>query len=333
MNERKRAFECLVAALRGSRIDDAPWEEVLALGNHALVTPSLARALADSGQMASLPADVREFLLFVQDQNRERNTRLRRQLLEAVAALNALGISPLLLKGAVALFLSPDDDLPSRMTSDLDIAVEAGDLPRAEAHLATLGYEALSGARGAARPQDVGLLELRPVQSHGGPQPALVDRDGFRALIPPPISRARHWIMHDLVKEGDYLRGRLDLRHLYDLVELDRLEGVDWEALRKSLPDRTSRNAFDVQMLALHDLFGVAVPPGCIGGLLTRFHHWRRTFAVLHPSAGAPLRIAGNLCWGTRRLHLVPVLMRRGPVEALRRVGQASFQLRPRSKL
>ena len=86
---------------------------------------------------------------------------MRAQLLEAVAALNRLGIVPLLLKGAVPLFLSQANQMPVRMTSDLDLSVDAADEAGAQKCLGELGYLPLADARGMARPQDVGVLELR----------------------------------------------------------------------------------------------------------------------------------------------------------------------------
>ncbi|MER8576109.1 nucleotidyltransferase family protein [Mesorhizobium sp. M1338] len=79
--------------------------------------------------MHQLPQDMGEYLRFVHDCNRERNLRLRAQLLEAVAALNRHDIVPLRLKGAAPLFLSPARRVPSRMTSDLDLAVGRGGCP------------------------------------------------------------------------------------------------------------------------------------------------------------------------------------------------------------
>ena len=116
------SLDALIAGLRGHALSTTDWQSVIALANRTLLTPALFSALAHSGEIDRLPDDVREYLGFIHDRNWERNLRLRAQLAEAVAALNRRGIAPLLLKGAVPLFLSPTSRLPARMTSDLDLA-------------------------------------------------------------------------------------------------------------------------------------------------------------------------------------------------------------------
>ena len=150
----------LVAGLRGDPVDGADWPAVIALANHALLTPALFVSLERSGRIGGLPAEVGGYLRFIHDCNRDRNQRLSAQLAEVVSALNRRGVVPLLLKGAVPLFLASDDRFSGRMTSDLDLAVEAAEEPLALARLAKLGYRQLGGDRGMARPQDAGPVEI-----------------------------------------------------------------------------------------------------------------------------------------------------------------------------
>ena len=309
------------------------WQSVIALANHTLLTPALFSSLAHAGQIDRLPQEVGEYLRFIHDCNRERNLRLRGQLREAVTALNGRGIVPLLIKGAVPLFLSPAGRVPSRMTSDLDICVEAVEEAAAQACLEELGYAQVSGERGVMRPEDAGLLELRPSHANGYDVPELVERDGLRVKIPPAQSRAKNWIVHDLFKEGDYWRGRIDLRHLHDLAQLSESDDVDWTALRASMPDRSARNALDTQFLALHRFFGIGFPAEWIQRPMIRFQHWRRVFTARHPVVGAPLRLAGNLVWGARRLSHSGDLARRGPVDLARRIGRTLVDGDLRSKI
>ncbi len=254
------SLDALIAGLRGRALSTTDWQSVIALANRTLLTPAFFSALAHSGEIDRLPDDVREYLGFIHDRNWERNMRLRAQLADAVAALNRRGIAPLLLKGAVPLFLSPTSRLPARMTSDLDLSVEAAEEAGAQECLGELDYMPLAGARGMARPQDAGILELRRTRGSEFGPPTLVERDRLRARIPSPRSRALHWIVHDLHKEGDYWRARIDLRHLHDLAQLAESEDVDWTSMRAAMPDQRSRNALDAQLLALHDLFGVRIP-------------------------------------------------------------------------
>ncbi|KUM26162.1 hypothetical protein AU467_04045 [Mesorhizobium loti] len=322
MRRRSNALEALVAGLRGCPADTADWRAVIALANRTLLTPDLFSSLLRAGQIGRLPRDVRKYLRFVHGCNRERNLRLRAQLHEAVAALNRRGIVPLLLKGAIPLFLSPTGRVPSRMTSDLDLAVEPAEQTVAKACLEELGYVEIAGARGMLRQQDVGVLELRPSSGSGFEPPKLVRRNGLRVNIPPVRSRALHWIVHDLLKEGDYWRGRIDLRHLHDLARLAESEDVDWTALRASLADPGARNALDTQLLALQHFFGTSIPAKCARRPMVRFQHWRRVFTATHPVIGAPLRLAGNLTWGTWRFSRADSLARRGSVDLARRIAR-----------
>lgn len=334
MTPRAEAFDDLLAGLRGTARATVDWQAIIGLANHTLLTPSLHAALLRSGQIDALPGDARDYLRFVATCNRERNIRLRAQLLEAVAAFNAAGITPVLLKGGVPLYLAAEGRVPDRITSDLDVAVEPSDMAGALACLEALGYAPADNFRGMARPQDVGLFELRPSKA-GVIDPAVerVEREGRYALIPSADARAEHWLLHDLVKEGDLIRGRIDLRHLYDLAELTEQAGVDWRRLRAAMPDRASRRALDVQLYAMQALFGIEVPQAGPQPLSIRLHHWRRTFPARHPVLGAPLRVSGNFVWGLRRLSRLPALGRSGPVEAARRVLRLVFEQRPRAKL
>ncbi|ANT48464.1 nucleotidyltransferase family protein [Mesorhizobium amorphae] len=328
MMRRGNALEALIAGLRGCPTDRADWQAVIALANHTLLTPDLFSSLARAGQIHRLPQEVREYLEFVHDCNRERNLRLRTQLSEAVAALNRRDIVPVLLKGAVPLFLSPAGQVPSRMTSDLDLAVAPAEEAAAQACLEELGYVQVPGSRGATRQQDAGMLELRPSRPNHLERPSPVQRDGLRVEIPPAQSRALHWIVHDLLKEGDYWRGRIDLRHLHDLARLAESDHVDWTALQTSVSDQSARNALDTQLLALHHFFGTGIPAKCAQRPMVRFQHWRRIFTATHPIIGAPLRLAGNLAWGTWRLSRADGLARLGPFDLARRIARTLLEAR-----
>ncbi|MBV7522256.1 nucleotidyltransferase family protein [Ensifer sp. ENS12] len=327
------ALDALVSGLQGHLVADVDWQALIALANHTLLTPALFSSLAQSGQIERLPGDVRDYLAFIDDCNRNRNLSLRAQLIETVAAFNSRGIVPILLKGAVPLFVSPPGRLPSRMTSDLDIAVEAGEEAAAKACLEELGYREVPDVRGMARPQDAGILELRRYRPDGFGCPQPVQRDGLRVKIPSLEARAMHWIMHDLLKEGDYWRGRIDLRHLHDLAQLAESEQLDWAALRTAMPNKTTRNALDTQLLTLHHFFGTKIPADAAGRPMPRLQHWRRIYTVRHPVSGAPLRLAGNLAWGLSRLTRSLELARRNPIELVRRAGLILSNKGLRSKI
>lgn len=325
-------LRALTDCLRGEPAAVADWGPVLALANRTWLTPALYCALAGSGRLDDLPAEARGYLDFIHARNRERNLRLRDQLLEAVAALNRVEIDPTLLKGAIGLFTASDAGIGRRMMSDIDLGVQACELAAATACLAALGYEDLASARGMARPEDAAMLELRPHApfSPAGARlphrhhPALVACGPARAWVPSPTSRALHWIRHDMIKEGDYWRGRIDLRHLHDLAQLAGTgEGIDWSTLRAIMSDKFERNALETQLLMLQHLFGSEVPPPLAYRPIIRFRHWQRLFAAKHPVAGVPLRLAGNLAWGWRRMTMAEGLSWRGVFDFARRATRA----------
>lgn len=314
-----RAFDALTACLRGEPPKKADWADVFEIANRTLLTPALFSALNRISQLDVLSEEGRIYLEFIYGRNLERNLRLRAQLIEAVGVMNRVGIKPTLLKGAVLLFSDPSDRMGSRMTKDLDISVEEHEAEAAKESLISIGYRDVLETRGMERPQDVGVLELRqrpraissaylPCE-HERP-PALVEHADVYARIPSSTSRALHWIVHDLIKEGDYWRGRIDLRHLYDLAELARTEVVDWAYLRHIMPDQFGRNVLDTQLMTLHVLFGCSIPPEIHRRGLIRLQHWRRMFTASHPVLGAPLRLAGNLAWGGRRAWMADNLIR-----------------------
>ncbi len=323
-------LDVLVAGVRGFPIPDCDWRAVLALANRTLLTPALFEAISASEGLDRLDPEVAEYLGFLHACNRDRNQRLRAQLDEAVGALNDAGICPVLLKGAVPIFLCPGNRLPARITSDLDISVDAAELPAAQRCAEALGYLPVPLQRGVARPQDVGMLELRETWTKS-PEPATrVGRDGLWVMVPSANSRAMHWIMHDLFKEGDYWRGRIDLRHLHDLWRLAEDEGVDWPALRGWAPDRRAQNAIDTQYLALSHFFGIRIPAESDRQPVARLQHWRRLFTARHPVAGAPLRLAANASWGARQLFRTGGMTDPTPARIARGIVKTLFENRAR---
>lgn len=320
------ALGALIRGLWGEWPGRADWMTVIDIANRSWLTPALFAALSRALLIDRLPDDVHDYLALIHGRNQERNRRLTVQMEEAVRALNARGIRPTLLKGAVGLFAATPDAPCRRMMSDLDLMVEHDKRDAAEACLADLGYRCFAelGTPGFGRVQDVGVVELH-VGSGGGVAGRLpsafhalrpVRRGDLRASVQSPTLRALHLILHDQIKEGDYWRGLIDLRHLHDLAELARSpDGVDWDALHAAMPDRLSRNALETQLLTAHRLFGVSIPPRFGRRLVPRVQHLRRMLQLHYPIAAMPLRFAGDLAWVTRRVRVadVPGWMGQGP--------------------
>jgi hypothetical protein len=291
---------------------DGDWLEVLEIANRGWLAPALFLALKRCGHEDALPPSVREYLAFLHEQNRERNRRLLEQLFEAVAALNAAGIEPVLLKGAIHLFTAQEEELGARMISDLDLCLQPEDMARATSALVGLDYACFDAGRELSRPTDAGAIDF-----HGPPSArsarylskdvraacTRISGNGATALVPSATARALHLIVHDMIKEGDYWSFRLDLRHLYDLALLARSdEGIAWRDLWDVLDDRAGRQALVLQCRALEDLFGIVIPPELRAGRAAELKHAMRLIGSTGGRRAALVRLTGNVSRGFHNL-------------------------------
>ena len=293
---RRSSFDDLAACLRGEWPAGADWTDVAREANRYLVAPALYAALRRSGGLAAVPADLADYLRLLYDLNCERNARLVEQALEAVAALNAAGMEPLLLKGAGVVLTAPPDRRGERMMSDLDLVVAAGRVPDAMSQLSALGYRVLStdvGSHAHAslfRPEDPGAIDLhqRPpgpsgfYDEDGRPAEEPIALGGVRARLPSPTERAIHLIVHDMMHDGLLRRGRLELRHLLDLRDLVA-QGVDWKAIGQRLSTRPGAWALQLSVLNLRELLHVEIPDAGHVDRFTRVLYRRQMLKIRRP--------------------------------------------------
>jgi hypothetical protein len=120
---------------------DVPWESLAYLANNHLLTPALWVALQNKNLTSELPEDFRGYLHELHRLSKERNEKLRGQLLETIGHLNTLNITPVLLKGAVHLVSDIYPDNGVRMMSDLDILVARDEVETTQTALLSLGYQ------------------------------------------------------------------------------------------------------------------------------------------------------------------------------------------------
>jgi hypothetical protein len=302
---RRAALRELASLLRGDRCTPRDWSDLIAVANVTLVTPALFSALWAHPTMTQPPAAVVEYLAFVHERNATRNQLIKRMLVEVVGMLNGAGIVPALLKGAAVILTSPKQRIGDRIVSDIDLSVEPGELEEAEAILCRGGFRTLLLGRGMVRAGDPALVELRGHYPGLDAQPRFFAQKQIRARIPSPTALFLHWMVHDLLKEGDVRRGRLEFRHLLDLARLSQGGGVDGRRVRQAMVDMGvgGGTAFDVQMLALDRYFGAALPRLEKPSFAVRVHHWRRVLAVEHDWVGAPVRLAGTSTWAVHKIR------------------------------
>ncbi|WP_176599085.1 nucleotidyltransferase family protein [Sphingobium aromaticivastans] len=294
-------FAQLMACLDGRPPVNVDWAGVIAAANQTLTTGTLAQRQRISGSIA-LPEDVRSFLAAVQARALERDRRMRDQLAEAVTCLNRVDIMPMLIKGA-ALLAMPGVDSRGRLLSDLDLIVPASALAYAGEALVTIGYVQQTGSSDPtvahifARSCDAGTIDLHCRLKTSRPRfdfarlAANCVRVGVgsgEALLPSPTAQALILILHDQLKDRDYWRGLVDLRHVLDIVALARTpEGIDWDLLSSWFPERQPQTALRTQLVTIEALLGIGVPPRLIRGWWPRLQHRRRmvqaNWSVLGP--------------------------------------------------
>tara|TARA_B100000678_G_scaffold242502_1_gene213784 strand:- start:184 stop:1236 length:1053 start_codon:yes stop_codon:yes gene_type:complete len=257
----------LCRALEGSVPTLTDWSPLLVLANRTMVSPALASAL--EGQL-NIPAEVSDFLYHIAERTRSRNDRMREQLIEVVSALSAVGITPLLIKGAA--FLAAEERLrPNRLSTDLDVLVPLHAAAQARDILQSIGYTAphASAARPAGlsfeRSSDVGEVDLHyrlrsfedwPDFVKIAPFCSRIDLEGAEALLPSPTLQAAILIAHDQLQERDYWRGLIDLRHLVDLRAVFATYGpLDQSTLDAFFFSRRAKRALATQLQTYAKLF------------------------------------------------------------------------------
>lgn len=117
-----------------------PWQGLLAQADKHRLIPVLSVALARHGLVDRVDPELAELLAAVAAWNTERNEGFRRQMRTLSAALNAAGLQPVWLKGALTL-LPPQGPAAGRQMMDLDVWLPEESAQRgAMAVLRSLGY-------------------------------------------------------------------------------------------------------------------------------------------------------------------------------------------------
>jgi Uncharacterised nucleotidyltransferase len=273
---------CLRSQAPASTID---WMAVIELANLSAVTPALSSVASSS--LEQMPADVRTYLDEILGRNLLRNKYLTGQLFEAVAKLNASGITSTLIKGTALLAASPSAT-KYRMLCDLDILLSPDEFDLGLKSLAQIGYRFVEESSFGhsvviERPQDVGQIDLHRMLPSCGRLDApevtskLLVREGLAARVLTPTYQMLLLIYHDQFHDRDYWTARIDLRHLLDLRELMQAgDEIDWEMLDSHCRNNFVRNNIETQLVTLHKLLGVEVPLRFRKRFVPRFQCWRR---------------------------------------------------------
>ena len=282
------------------------WESVIELASRHLVTPALYQAFAAKGLLPGLPVDVRSYLEAVHELNGERNRRIAGQLQELLAALNATGIEPVLLKGVAYLAADLYRDPAARVIGDIDLLVLDDQLAAAVAALKAIGYtEAAPGEFSFAehhhhtplvRDDDVAALELHsePVMRAYAPllsseqvlgNARRLDIDGARCRLPALRDQVVQNIVHAQLADRHYWLARVPLRPLCDLLRLRRPDDgrIDWPEILAAFDRVGHGSACRAWLMTAEQLFGQRLPGGIRPDLGARVACWRIRAQRRHP--------------------------------------------------
>ena len=113
--------------------------------------------------------------------------------------------------------------------------------------------------------------------------------------MPSPAALAALFVLHDQLQEGDYWRGRIDLRHLVDLAALARdEEGIDGAELAALFPEARARRALAVQLDTLAEWLDVRIAIDRRGWRVP-FQDWRRRQQLRRPGTETAFTLASWL--------------------------------------
>lgn len=300
MTKYSRTLIPLCNCLRGVLPEDPDWMGLIGLANQTLTTTSLMPFVEQYADR--IPEDVSRYVREMFSRNQMRNDLLAAQLEESIEALNQAGVTPILLKGAAMLAMSPQTKCATKLMSDLDIAVSPNETKMTADALSRIGYQLHAEATPGGqkwytdwkRSQDVGMIDL-----HGGlPGPAffyheigdirrhceLVSVGSGSAYVPSAAFHALIVTIHDQFQDYDYWLGNIDLRHLLYLRDLIQSpNGFDWDLLRALTPDALARNALETQLISLFFLLDVDIPDDFRARWIPRLQHLRRVYQAKLP--------------------------------------------------
>ncbi|MCA0318823.1 MAG: nucleotidyltransferase family protein [Proteobacteria bacterium] len=240
-----------VADLSENAID---WMATVALAARDFALPMLATVLDDAGVRSRIPADVASYLDYALAANADGNAAIRTEALAIGHALDAAGVTGVVLKGAAWLFEAGPAS-GDRMMRDIDLLVASDDLDTAMRSLALAGFLP-SGTIGteqahihewplehAGHPVSVEVhtaLSTRTRMLSGADMLAEAVPVAPGLAIPSPRHRILHNVIHGEIVNGNRAGGIIDLREAMDLGRLMQASAatLDWTVLAREAGER-----------------------------------------------------------------------------------------------
>lgn len=272
-----------------------PWELVINIANDYFVTPGLWGGLKSKGLETLLEDEPYEYLHTLYALNRERNTHLRGQLIEAVRALNTAGIKPLLFKGSGQLLHPIHNDIGNRIMSDLDILIPLDQIPDAMDALIDKGYreadinydtQKLHHCTPLIRSGEYGPIELHRRPLHNEISHVLPTRkiwedarsntvDNIHFFLPSPTHSMLICMLHSQKFNSQYDPRQFNPRTLQDLAAMTKRysEDIDWSSIHCLMKDHGLKYLAGSHLLSAHRLMGMPLPSGMMPGPSSRLLH------------------------------------------------------------
>jgi len=298
------------AVLQRGIAQQTSWHNVIALANAHFLTPALWVALEHRRCTSCLPKEIQEYLSELYRLNAARNEKLRVQVIEAARALNAIAISPVLLKGTASLFDQTYDDPGTRMMTDIDLLVpeerareccktlqELGydshpsDEPKFKTHhhlppLFRVGdYAAIEIHKSIVGPARTGrVLGARLTE---GDAERITDqvrecalplkREAVSMSVPINTHRVLHLILHSAFMDGHHRRGTLPLRSIHELALIANrfTNDIDWRRVGRTFGANRELQVVSDWVYLAHRLFGSPIPQGFEARLRCIAHYTR----------------------------------------------------------
>lgn len=314
---------------------EADWRTLYQFSTAHLVTPILFAVLTSRGPLTGLPEPLRAALELIHQLNADRNARLRQILRDTTQILNAAGLIPIALKGAIALLPDGYPHAAARVLGDLDLAVPPAAIPTAIAALCARGYTPPDlpayvwaehhHAPPLMHPSGAGYVELHRALL-GGPVPPTalaleqvataaqeLTWDGVRLAVPSLAHRLIHNSLHHQVQDDVVRSDRRSLRSLLEFAQLRGLPAareLDWPALLAGLDAARVGDAVRVDLLATQHLFGLPLPDGVRPSPAALASEGRFWWRQRHPALNRWLDQHHRLGVFARRLPNLPQRLR-----------------------
>jgi hypothetical protein len=243
--------------------------------NHRSLLPPVPVKLAEEARAAHVTSR----LSAAYGDHLRRQADLRDQLIAALAALNAEGIVPLLLKGAVHLTLPQSEWHAARAMRDIDMLVAAKQATRANAILLALGYRADPNPPPLDRhlpelhlPNRAGTIELHTEALSFPARYALNTEEVFaraqnRSIgsanfqVVPPEWHLLHGLLHHQLADRGHARRILSIKGLWEFARVGAGVNSDgWNSIAAHAEYRKILDMLSSWAVQANRLFGLEVP-------------------------------------------------------------------------